>query len=133
MGCGKKNDHLVSPMRKAKGLGSAHDGTHHWMMQRITALTNIPLVFWAVYSIFSLQNASYQEFTMWLSLPWNTVLAILFVLSTFKHAVLGSQVIMEDYISCTFFRRIKIYGLKVTMLALGVATIVAILKISLGA
>jgi len=133
MACGKKNDHLVSPMRKAKGVGSAHDGTHHWMMQRITAMTNIPLVFWAVYSIFSLQNASYGEFTTWLSQPWNTVLAILFVLSTFKHAVLGNQVIMEDYISCTVLRRIKIYGLKIFMIALGVAAIVAILKISLGA
>lgn len=127
------NDKLVSPLRKAKGLGSAHCGTHHWMLQRITAITNIPLIFWAVYSIFSLQNATYVEFTNWISTPWNTVLAILFVLSTFKHAVLGNQVIMEDYISCSVLRRIKIYGLKLFMLALGVATIVAILKISLGA
>ena len=132
MGCGKNNDKLVSPLRKAKGLGASHSGTHHWMLQRITAITNIPLVFWAVYSIFSLQNATYTDFTTWLSLPWNTVLAILFVLSTFKHAVLGSQVIMEDYISCSFLRRIKVYGLKLFMLALGVATIIAILKIALG-
>lgn len=129
----KKDDKLVSPIRKAKGLGSSHSGTHHWILQRLTAITNIPLVFWAVYSLFSLQGASYEAFTTWMSLPWNTVLAILFVLSTFKHSVLGIQVIMEDYISCSFMRRIGIYGFKLFMIVLGVATIVTILKISLGA
>jgi len=128
--CSNKNDKLVTPLRKAKGLGSSHSGTHHWMLQRLTAIANIPLVFWAVYSIFTLQGASHEAFVSWLSLPWNTVLAILFVLTTFKHAVLGVQVILEDYISCSFLRRIKIYGFKLFMIALGVATIVAILKIA---
>ncbi len=27
-----------------RGLGSARDGTHHWWMQRVTAISNIPLI-----------------------------------------------------------------------------------------
>jgi succinate dehydrogenase / fumarate reductase membrane anchor subunit len=124
------NKSIQSPLGKAKGLGSAHDGTHHWLMQRVTALSNLPLVLWMVYSIFKLQGATYAEFTGWLSSPVNAVLAILFILSTFYHAVLGNQVVVEDYISTRWFRMTKIIGMKLFFTALAVACIFSILKIA---
>lgn len=124
------NRSIVSDMKRAKGLGSSHHGHKHWMAQRITAIANIPLVLWAVYSVFNLQGATYLEFTAWLSMPVNAVLAILFVLNTFYHAMLGNQVVIEDYISCICFRTIKLIGQKLFFIALGVATIFAILKIA---
>lgn len=127
------NKSIQSPLGKAKGLGSAHSGTHHWMMQRVTAIANLPLIFWAVYSVFKLQGASYTEFTTYLSSPVNAVLAVLFVLSTFYHAVLGNQVIVEDYISCKCLRIAKLIGMKLFFIALAVATIFSILKIAFGA
>lgn len=128
----KNNDHrLQTPLSKAKGLGSAHTGTHHWLMQRVTALANLPLVLWMVYSIFHLQGASYQEFTVWLSQPLNAVLAVLFIISTFYHAVLGSQVVVEDYVSCRWFRMSKLIGMKLFFIALAVACIFSILKVAL--
>ena len=30
---------LQTPLARVKGLGSAHQGSHHWLMQRITAVT----------------------------------------------------------------------------------------------
>ena len=29
---------LRHPLKTARGLGSAKDGTHHWILQRITAI-----------------------------------------------------------------------------------------------
>lgn len=127
------NGSIKSPLAKAKGLGSSHTGVHHWMIQRITAMANIPLVIWMIYSVFSLQGATYQEFTGWLSQPWNAVLAVLFILSTFYHAVLGNQVIVEDYISCRWFRMTKLIGQKLFFIALGVACIFSVLKIAFSA
>lgn len=96
-------------------------------------MANIPLVIWMIYSVFSLQGATYQEFTGWLSQPWNAVLAVLFILSTFYHAVLGNQVIVEDYISCRWFRMTKLIGQKLFFIALGVACIFSVLKIAFSA
>ena len=122
---------LQSPLAKARGLGSAHTGTHNWLMQRVTAIAMLPLVVWMVYSIFKLQGATYGEFTMWLAQPFNAVPAILFVLASFYHAVLGNQVIIEDYISLKWFRITKLIGQKLFFTALGVACIFSILKIAL--
>jgi len=123
-------DNLQSPLSKARGLGSAHTGTHHWLMQRVSAIALFPLVIWMVYAIFKMQGATYQEFTTWLSQPLNAVLAILFVISSFYHAILGNQVIIEDYISCKWFRITKIIGQKLFFIALAIACIFSILKIA---
>jgi len=34
---------LQTPLKRARGLGSAKDGTHHFVVQRITALALVPL------------------------------------------------------------------------------------------
>lgn len=128
---GKNNNSIQSDLGKAKGLGSAHTGTHHWLMQRVTAIASIPLVLWAVYSVFKLQGASYEEFTAWLASPVNAVLAILFILNNFYHAVLGNQVIIEDYIHCKCFKMMKLVGMKLFFVVLGVATIFSILSVAL--
>ncbi len=125
-----KNNSMQSPLRKAKGLGSAHTGTHHWFMQRVTALALLPLMFWLVYSILSLQNAGHAEFTAWLANPLHALLMIFFILAGFYHSVLGNQVVIEDYISCTWFRTVKLVGQKLFFTALGVACIFSILKIA---
>lgn len=120
-----------SPLGKAKGLGASHHGTGHKIAHSITTLTNIPLVAWVMYSAFSLRNATYEEFTAWMAHPVSIVIAILFVISTLKHFALELQVVYEDYISCKCLRMIKVVGMKIFFLALGIATIVSILKIAI--
>lgn len=125
-----KNDTIQSPLSKAKGLGSAHHGTGHKIAHNITTVTNIPLVAWVMYTIYSLREASYEEFTVWMAHPISVLVAILFVISTLKHFALELQVVYEDYISCSCLRRLKIIGMKLSFLVLGIATIVSILKIA---
>lgn len=130
MHCAKK-EKIQSDLAKAKGLGSAHHGTEHWMAQRITALSNIPLVIWFIYSVMSLKGASHAEFTAYMAEPYNAFAAILLVMSVFYHAVLGAQVVVEDYISCKCFKMMKLIGMKLFFTALAVACIFSILKIAL--
>lgn len=121
---------LKSPMARARGLGSARDGVEHWMMQRVTAIANIPLVFWLVWSIINLQGATYLGFISWLSQPLNAILMILFILSTFYHALLGSQVVTEDYIHSEGLKMAKLIGQKLFLLAMAIAGIFSVLKIA---
>ncbi len=125
-----KKDNFAAPLKIAKGMGSAHEGTDHWMKQKITALANIPLILWLIYSIVSLRGASYGEFTGWLAQPLNAILMILLVISVCIHAKLGAQVITEDYISCKALRTAKLIGQKIFFAAIAVACIFSILKIA---
>ena len=126
-----KHQTIQSDMTRAKGLGAAHHGTHHWLMQRVTAISNFFVCSWLVYSIVALQGATHADFVAWLALPWNAVLMILFILSTFYHAVLGSQVIVEDYIHTKWFKMAKLISMKLFFTALAVACIFSVLKIAL--
>ncbi len=119
-----------APLKKVKGMGSAHHGVDHWIKQKITAIANIPLIFWLVYSIISHQGATHAEFTEWLAKPWNSILMILLVISVLVHAKLGTQVIVEDYVSNEGLRFVKLLLQKIAYVALGVACIFSILKIA---
>lgn len=122
---------IQSPLGRARGLGSAKEGVEHWYAQRITAIANIPLILWLVYSVVDLRGASHAEFTSWLAEPLNAILMILTVISVFYHAKLGAQVITEDYIHCEAMKMAKLIGQKLVLFGLAVACIFSVLKIAL--
>ena len=126
-------DKYQAPLKTAKGTGSVKDGVDHWMKQKITALANIPLIVWLIFSIVSLQGASYAEFTGWMSQPVNAILMILMIISVCIHAKLGAQVITEDYISNECFKNFKLIGQKLFFFAIAVACIFSVLKIAVTA
>jgi succinate dehydrogenase / fumarate reductase membrane anchor subunit len=115
---------------RVRGLGSAHQGTHHWWHQRLTAGSNLLLLVWAVASLFTLPLTSYRAVLLWISSPWVSVGLILATLSVFYHLRLGLQVVIEDYQHD--FSRIILLVL-VNFYAIGGAAlaIFAILKIAL--
>lgn len=122
---------MKSPLSRARGLGSAKSGSHHWMMQRVTAVSNAVLGLWFVWSVLTLANADYAIVRDWLAAPVNAILMILFVISSFYHAVLGLQVVTEDYVHCEGLKVIKLMGQKLLYTGLGVACVFAVLKVAL--
>lgn len=126
-----KSNQFVSPLGKARGLGSAKDGVSHWMNVRISALASIPLVLWAVYSVVSMLGATYTDYMIWIQNPLNAFLSILFVGVSFYHGVIGAQEIIEDYVSCKATKLGSIVALKLAFGVLGALTIFSILKVAL--
>lgn len=122
---------LKNPMARARRLGSAHEGLHHWIMQRVTAVLALPLMIWLAWSIIGLIDADYFTFVTWLALPWNAVLMILTVITFFYHAILGCQVVIEDYIHHEGFKIFKLISMKVVLYATAIACIFSILKVAL--
>ncbi|QDX26253.1 succinate dehydrogenase, hydrophobic membrane anchor protein [Sphingomonas suaedae] len=82
---------------RVRGLGSAHEGTHHWVHQRITAASNLALMTWLIVSLVRLPDLGYETVQAWLSAPIAAVPMILLVISVFYHFRLGLQVVIEDY------------------------------------
>lgn len=123
---------LRTPIARARGLGSAKDGLHHWWVQRISAVALVPLTVWFVASVVGLAGADHAAVTAWLSGPVVAVLMVLLVAAALFHAQLGLQVVYEDYIHTHWLRITVDVGTKLALLALGVGTIFAILKIAFG-
>ncbi len=87
-----------TPIGRARGLGSAHHGTHHWLLQRFTAIGNLVAVLFLVVSFLLLQDYSYATFAKWMASPLPALALALLVISVFWHARLGLQVLVEDYV-----------------------------------
>jgi succinate dehydrogenase / fumarate reductase membrane anchor subunit len=121
-----------SPIARARGLGAAREGVGHWSRQRLTAISNLALVLWFVFSALALAGAGYQEVRAWLAAPVSASLMILLIVSTCYHARLGLQVVVEDYVHHEPARLAALILIPLLMTALAVVGIVAVLKVSLG-
>lgn len=120
---------LRSPLAKVKGLGSSGDATHHFWVQRLTALALIPLLIWLSVNIIALPDISYESFIAFFQNPFNAVMMIILVLVSLHHGHLGMQVILEDYIANHGTRLAAILVTKFLsyfMMALGVYSILKI-------
>jgi succinate dehydrogenase / fumarate reductase membrane anchor subunit len=127
-----KSGTLRSPLGRARGLGSAKEGVHHWWAQRLTALALIPLTAWIVYSILGLADSSYVEFVTWLRNPVTATLLILAVAAAFHHAQLGVQVVIEDYVPSHAWRIGLVVAVKFACIALAVLCVVSIIIVAFG-
>lgn len=89
---------LRNPLARAKGLGSAKDGTTHWWHQRLTAIALALLTPWFVVFTVGLLGADQAAVQAAVARPLTATLLAAFVLSLFWHARLGLQVVVEDYV-----------------------------------
>lgn len=83
---------------KVRGLGAAHHGAQHWLVQRFTAIGNVVLMSWLIVSLALLGDYGYASMVKWLTSPVSATAMILLVFSLFSHARLGLQVLIEDYL-----------------------------------
>ncbi len=81
---------------RVRGLGSAKGGVvHHWLLQRFTSIGNLLTVLFLAVSPILLWP--WVEVSVG-ARPVPAVAMILLVVTTFWHARLGLQVLVEDYV-----------------------------------
>ncbi|RJY08768.1 succinate dehydrogenase, hydrophobic membrane anchor protein [Aurantiacibacter aquimixticola] len=83
---------------RVRGLGAAHEGPHHWLVQRFTAVGNLITVLFLIGSLIMLPNLDHATVSEWIADPVPAFMMALLVISTFWHARLGLQVLVEDYV-----------------------------------
>ena len=84
---------------RVRGLGSAHHGAHHWLLQRVTGVGNLVSVGFLVISLALRDDYSYAAVAGWIAQPIPALMPAMLVVSTFWHARLGLQVLIEDYVT----------------------------------
>ncbi|WP_420465243.1 succinate dehydrogenase, hydrophobic membrane anchor protein [Panacagrimonas sp.] len=122
---------LRSPLGHARGLGSAKDGTHHFWVQRVSAVALVPLSLWFVFSLARLGGAGYEQVLWWVSYPAVAVTLVLFIGAALYHSMLGVQVVIEDYVGNEAAKITALLLSKFFHLVVAVASIFAVLKIAL--
>ncbi|MGN6518209.1 MAG: succinate dehydrogenase, hydrophobic membrane anchor protein [Dokdonella sp.] len=126
------NARLRSPLKNALGLGSARAGSHHFVVQRLTAAALVLLGLWFVWTVLELLHLDYAGAHALVAQPLNAVLLLAFVVAAFWHAQLGLQVVIEDYVHTRGSQLVLQVAVKFLCFIGAAASVLAILKIALG-
>ena len=123
---------MTTPLKRARGLGSAHEGPEHFMKQRITAAANLILLSFAVGLIASLAGAELSTVKATLAHPVVAIALLALIVSVTVHMRIGMQVIIEDYIHGEGLKMLLLLGNTFFAAAIAAVSIFAVLKLSFG-
>jgi len=123
---------LRSPLGRAIGLGSAKHGADHWWAQRVSAVALILLGLWFAASLIAHAGADHGAVVAWLRNPITAILMLLLVATTFYHAALGLQVVIEDYVHSEWLKVSSLVAMWLISMGMAVAGIFAVLRIAFG-
>lgn len=120
---------LRNPIKVARRLGASHDGVHHWMLQRLTAVALIPLTLWFLFFVGGLTHAGYASVRAAIAQPVNAFLLIVLAICVYWHGMLGLDVIIGDYVH-TRWREVALQiALRFGAFLCALATILAVLSV----
>ena len=118
---------------RVRALGSAHSGSHHWLLQRFTAIANLLLGLFLLFSLAGLGDYAFPAVKAWAAKPVPSIALGLFVISTFWHARLGLQVLVEDYVHEAANKFAAMALLNLAAFAGGAFGLLSVIRIALGA
>ena len=122
---------MATPLKRVRGLGTAHHGTETFWRQRLTAVANVPLVIFLILAIVTHIGASYANVHAFLARPLVALAFAALILSAAIHMRIGLKEIIEDYVHGGA-RVVAILLATFFAVGVGLASILAIAKISLG-
>ncbi len=118
-------------MNKIRIAPSTKTGSHHWIMQKFSAIALIPLILWLVLSFVEILQDPQGYLPVFFAYPFNALMGILLITTSLYHGSLGMRVIIEDYITNGF--KVYFYVMLINFISIltAVASIIAILRLHL--
>jgi succinate dehydrogenase / fumarate reductase membrane anchor subunit len=123
---------MRTPLGRVRNLGAAHSGTSDFWRQRITAVAMTLLMIPVLVIIMMLLGRNQAGAAQILgSLPIAVIL-LLFIAASAWHMKIGMQVVIEDYVHNEKLKLISVMINNFFSVAVALASIYAILKLSSG-
>jgi succinate dehydrogenase / fumarate reductase, membrane anchor subunit len=123
---------MRTPLAKVRNLGSSHSGTSDFWRQRVTAVAMALLIVPVVVVVMMLLGRNQAGAAQILGSPGIAIILLLFIIASAWHMKIGMQVVIEDYV---LSEKLKIASIMVNnffSIAVALASIYAILKLSSG-
>jgi succinate dehydrogenase / fumarate reductase membrane anchor subunit len=122
---------LQSPLGRVLGLGSAGEGTGHFVAQRVSSVALLLLGIWFLYRMFTLDSFAFLDVVRFIGDPLNGVLLVLLALTSAHHSWLGVQVVIEDYVHAPLLKTLSLISARFAHVFFAVAAVYAILIVGL--
>ena len=127
-----KSASMRTPLARVRNLGASHSGTSDFWRQRLTAVAMVlliaPVIVVVLMLIGSNQAGAKQIFS---SLPI-AIIMLLFIVASAWHMKIGMQVVIEDYVHNEKIKLASVMANNFFCIAVALASIYAILKMSSG-
>jgi succinate dehydrogenase / fumarate reductase membrane anchor subunit len=127
-----KSSSMRTPLARVRSLGSSHSGTSDFWRQRLTAVAItvliVPVIVVVLMLLGSNQAGAKQIFS---SLPI-AIIMLLFIVASVWHMKIGMQVVIEDYVHNEKIKLASVMANNFFCIAVALASIYAILKMSSG-
>jgi succinate dehydrogenase membrane anchor subunit len=123
---------MRTPLGRVRNLGSSHSGTSDFWRQRLTAVAMTVLIVPVIVVVLMLvgRNQAFAKQTF-SSLPI-AIIMLLFILASAWHMKIGMQVVIEDYVHNEKIKLASVMANNFFCIAVALASIYAILKMSSG-
>ena len=123
---------MRTPLGKVRNLGASHSGTGDFWRQRLTAVAMTLLIIPVVVVVMMLLGRNQAGAAQILGSMPIAVILILFIIASTWHMKIGMQVVIEDYVHNEKLKLVSIMANNFFSLAVALASIYAIFKLSAG-
>jgi succinate dehydrogenase membrane anchor subunit len=123
---------MRTPLGRVRNLGASHSGTTDFWRQRLTGVAMTLLIVPVLFVILTLVGRNHAGAAQILgSLPIAIIL-LLFIVASVWHMKIGMQVVIEDYVHNEKLKLASIMANNFFCVAVALASIYALLKLSSG-
>jgi succinate dehydrogenase / fumarate reductase membrane anchor subunit len=120
-------------LARVRGLGSSKGGTEHFWHQRLSAIANLVLLVFLIYTVIRLAGEPYPAMRAYFASPFVAVPGLALAISAPFHMRIGMQVIIEDYIHAEGTKLVLLMLNTFFAAAIALTCVVSLIKLSLGA
>ena len=123
---------MRTPLGRVRNLGASHSGTSDFWRQRLTAVAMVLLILPVIVVVMMLLGRNQAGAAQILGSPLVGIILLLFIIATIWHMKIGMQVVIEDYVHGETVKLAAIMANNFFSVAVALASIYAILKLSSG-
>ena len=123
---------MRTPLGRVRNLGASHSGTTDFWRQRLTAVAMTLLILPVLFVILTLVGRNHAGAAQILGSPLVAIILLLFIIASAWHMKIGMQVVIEDYVHSEKLKLASVMANNFFSVAVALASIYAILKLSSG-
>lgn len=127
-----KTPSMRTPLARVRFLGASGSGTSDFWWQRVTAVGMLLLIVPVIVIVMMLLGRNQAGAGQILGTPVVALIVLLFIIASAWHMKIGMQVVIEDYVHNEKIKLASVTANNFFCIAVALASIYAILKMSSG-